>query len=61
MTYRIQRLPEIINTVGLSRSSIYLKVKNGTFPAPIKISERAIGWRSDVVEDWLETQTKLAA
>jgi prophage regulatory protein len=57
MHYRILRLPEVINTVALSRSSIYKKVQDLSFPAPIKLSERAIGWRSDVIEDWLANRT----
>ena len=37
----------------LSRSSIYAKMENGTFPKPIKISERAVAWLEHEVQDWL--------
>jgi prophage regulatory protein len=57
MHQRIQRLPEVINNVQLSRSSIYLKVKNGTFPAPVKISDRAIGWHSNEINAWIASRT----
>jgi prophage regulatory protein len=56
MYQRILRFPEAINTIGLSRSSIYLRINKGTFPKPIKIGERAIGWPSGVIEDWMDDQ-----
>ena len=38
---------------GLSRASIYLRVKKGTFPKPIQIGPRAVGWRVADIEAWL--------
>ena len=48
------RLPQVIEIVGLSKSSIYAKIKDGTFPPPIHISNRAIGWLDSVIEEWIE-------
>lgn len=56
MAQTIQRLPEVKQRTGLSRSSIYLKMKDGTFPPSIKLSKRAIGWPSDVIDRWIEHQ-----
>jgi len=50
----IQRLPEVKNRTGLSRSSIYLKIKDGSFPKPIRISKRAIGWPNNVIDEWID-------
>ena len=48
---RILRLPEVLQKVGLSRSSIYRMINNEEFPAPLRLSSNAIGWfESDVNE-----------
>ena len=55
---KMLRLPEVINRTGLSRSSIYLKISKGIFPAPISLGERAVGWIEFEINDWLEKQIK---
>lgn len=47
------RLPAVIARTGLSRSSIYNKVADGSFPPPVHISTRAIGFVSDEIEAWI--------
>ena len=44
-------LPEI---VGYKRSTLYLKIKEGTFPPPVKLGPRAVGWKSEDIEAWIE-------
>jgi prophage regulatory protein len=46
------------DTTGLSGSSIDRKVKAGTFPKPIPLGARAIGWPDFVVYDWLNERAK---
>nr|WP_218104306.1 AlpA family phage regulatory protein [Methylophaga muralis] len=41
---------------GLSGSSIYRGAANGTFPKPIKLSERSSGWLKSEVEQWLKNR-----
>jgi len=41
---RIIRIREVSAMTGLSRSSIYLQIKNGTFPVQVKLSTRSSGW-----------------
>ncbi|WP_417473291.1 helix-turn-helix transcriptional regulator [Luteimonas mephitis] len=45
---------------GLSRSTIYLRVSQGTFPRPIPLGSRAVGWLEDEVEAWLQAQVASA-
>ena len=52
----ILRRPEVQARTGLSRSTIYLKVSQGTFPRPISIGARAVGWISAEIDAWLEQQ-----
>ncbi len=50
---RLLRLPEVETIVGLKKSAIYQGVKEGTFPAPIKLSRRAVCWNSHSIEAWV--------
>ncbi len=52
--HKIQRLPSVIATSGLSRSSIYLRVAEGTFPKPVSLGGRAVGWLESDVQRWVE-------
>ena len=54
MVNTILRLPEVVKRTGLSRSTIYLKIDQGHFPRQIKLSERAMGWPSSVIDDWIQ-------
>ena len=38
---------------GLSRSTIYLRISRGTFPAPVSLGGRAVGWIEAEVNAWL--------
>jgi len=50
---RILRLQTVLTLTGLSRSTLYRKIDQGTFPRQIKISERCAEWRSSAIDAWL--------
>lgn len=50
---QLLRLPAVISRTGLSRSSVYRRVADGTFPAPVKIGERSCAWASHEVDAWI--------
>ncbi len=50
---RIIRLKTVLERTGLSRSTLYRKIQQGTFPKQIRISERCAGWRQSAVSEWL--------
>ena len=52
---KILRLPEVIALTGYKRASIYAKVKDNTFPPPIKLCDngRAVGWLKPEIEKWV--------
>lgn len=54
MTNRILRLKDVIEKTGLSRSSIYQFMKDGTFPQSIQLGARAVGWREADIDQWIE-------
>ena len=53
ITPRLLRLPAVLERVGLRRSRLYELVAAGRFPAPVKLSNRAIAWPSDEVDAWI--------
>lgn len=50
---RLLRLPDVEALVGLRKSSIYDGVKAGTFPAPVKLSRRAVCWPAAAIDAWI--------
>jgi prophage regulatory protein len=61
MVARILRRPEVETRTGLSRSTIYAMMADGTFPKPIRLGKRAVGWRESDIAEWLESRTSDAA
>ena len=57
MPMAIIRRKQVEREVGLSRSSIYQRIKDGTFPAPVKLGLRAVGWRVADIDRFLEDPT----
>jgi prophage regulatory protein len=50
---RIIRLKTVLTRTGLSRSTLYRKIAEGTFPAQIKISTNGAGWRESDINRWI--------
>ena len=50
---RIIRLNEVINRTGLGKTSLYKFIKAKTFPHPIALGERAVGWVEAEVDQWI--------
>jgi prophage regulatory protein len=46
------RLPAVLKITGLSRSTLYRMVAEHTFPAPVKLSRRAVAWNQHPVRQW---------
>ena len=51
--YCILRRKQVEARTGLSRSTIYTRIKAGTFPAPVSLGPRAVGWIENDVQRWL--------
>jgi prophage regulatory protein len=50
---RVMRLKEVLDTIGLSRSTVYKYLAEGNFPKPVTLGERCVGWVESEVYDWL--------
>ncbi|WP_265975703.1 helix-turn-helix transcriptional regulator [Brucella intermedia] len=50
----IIRLNTVLARTGLSRSTIYRKIREGTFPAQLRISINGAGWKESDINRWVE-------
>lgn len=51
---RIVRRDEVSRLTGLARATIYKKVKERSFPAPVRLGARSVGWRLTDLDTWLQ-------
>ncbi|MCY4613807.1 MAG: AlpA family phage regulatory protein [Nitrospira sp.] len=49
---------EVERRTGLSRSTIYRKMREGTFPVPVKVSERAVRWRASDIRAYVDSRPR---
>lgn len=52
------RLDEVLARVGFQKTKLYQMVRDGQFPAPIKIG-KSVRWADSTVEQW--QQEKMSA
>lgn len=48
------RLADVCAVIGLSRSSVYKRISDGSFPQPVHIGEHSVRWRSTDIEAWIQ-------
>jgi prophage regulatory protein len=58
---RILRLPAVLDRTGLSRSTLYRKIQEGTFPKQIALGVRTAGWRESAVSRWMQNPMSFRA
>ena len=54
------RFADVIRLTGLSRTTIWRRVRAGTFPAPISLGENSCGWKSSWVNGWIDEQPRVS-
>lgn len=50
---KLLRLPFVEERTGLKKSSVYAGVHARTFPAPVRLSARAVAWREEEIDRWI--------
>jgi prophage regulatory protein len=51
---KFYRMPELRQLTGLSQSGLYKLIREGKFPKGVKLTSRATGYRSDLVDSWID-------
>ena len=57
---RLLRLPDVIHMCGLSRTTLYRRMSEGLFPAPVRIGPRSVAWRESDVREWIEDRPEVS-
>ncbi|OED84642.1 transcriptional regulator [Vibrio breoganii ZF-55] len=50
------RMPEVLKLTGLSKSSIYDRIKAGQFPNSVPLGGRSVAWVAHEIEQWIDSQ-----
>lgn len=57
---KLLRLPQVKESTGLSKSSIYARIAEGTFPKQISIGPRLVVWVESDIQTWIVEQVSAA-
>ena len=57
---KLIRLPQVKSTTGLSKSSIYARISEGTFPKQIPLGPRLVVWVESEIQNWISEQVSAA-
>ena len=55
----ILRRKQVEQRTGLSRSTIYLRIQEGTFPRQVNLGARAVGWLENEIDAWLAARLEV--
>ena len=55
------RQPQVLALVPFSHATLWRHVEKGTFPRPLKLSERVTAWRREDVAAWIASRAAVAA
>ncbi len=47
---------QVIEMIGVSRTTLWRMVQAGTFPRPVRITERNCGFLLETVESWMKAR-----
>ncbi|TRO94323.1 AlpA family transcriptional regulator [Glycocaulis profundi] len=53
---RLLRLNEVLERVRLGRSTLYARIAEKSFPAPVKVGGNAVAWPEGEVNAWIEAR-----
>lgn len=56
-TAQVLRKREVCKLLGIGTATLDRMRARGDFPAPIKLSEKAVGWPAVSVQAWIDSRT----
>jgi prophage regulatory protein len=60
ITKRFLRLPEVKHLTGLSKSTIYARIAEGTCPKQVPLGPRLVVWVDSDIQNWIADQVSKA-
>lgn len=55
---RLLRLPDVEQICGLKKSSVYVLMRRGDFPACVQITARCVAWSEAAVLQWVQDRVQ---
>ncbi len=50
---KMVRFAEVLTRTGLSRTTIWRKIRRGDFPAPIQLGANSVGWPEHEIDQYI--------
>ena len=60
LRHKLIRLPQVKTITGLSKSTIYARISEGTFPKQIPLGPRLVVWVESDIQKWIAEQVAAA-
>lgn len=57
MNEKLLRLKQVVELTNISKATIWRWVKDGTFPKPIRITNRVTVWKNSDIEAYIASVT----
>lgn len=53
---RLLRLKQVQEKIPLSKPEIYRRLKTGSFPQPVRLSQSVVAWVEGELNSWIENR-----
>jgi len=50
----LMRLPYVLNRTGIKKATLWLWIKEGKFPKPVKLGIKSVAWASNEIDAWIQ-------
>jgi len=60
LQHKLLRLPQVKTITGLSKSTIYARISEGTFPKQVPLGPRLVVWVESDIQKWIAEQVAAA-
>ncbi|SEG55825.1 transcriptional regulator, AlpA family [Bryocella elongata] len=58
---RILRLPAVMAATGLRTTTIYMRMRDGSFPKAVSLGGKSVGWRAREIDAWCASRMSVSA
>lgn len=55
---RMLSLRSVMTRIGLSKATIYRLLKQGSFPQPVRMTERSVRWPVEEIDEWVASRPR---
>jgi prophage regulatory protein len=48
------RKPAVLERTGMTNSTLYYFINEGSFPKPVKLGKRTVAWKKSEIDEWID-------